>query len=148
MCMFESCSISSMVFWSMLVARAMSVNVTMPTSLLPSVIGSFLTLSLNMSLVASIMSVFGEAVMTFLVIISETLVCLGFLHCSRTLSSRSLSVMMPAIWPLLLSMMRQPILCLFNSWTASWTVASPCSVMTFLIMSFSMFIGGALPSAW
>lgn len=33
----------------------------------------------------------------------------------------------------------QPILCLFKSCTASWTVASSCSVTTFRIMSFSTF---------
>ena len=113
---------SCMVLSSMLVALAMSVNVTMPTSLLPSVIGSFFTLSLNMSLVASKASMSGVPVMTFLVMISVTLVCLGFLHCSRTRSSRSRSVTMPMILSLL-SMMREPILCLFKSCTASWTVA-------------------------
>ncbi len=122
MCMFESCSMSSMVFWSMLVALAMSVNVTMPTSLLFCVIGSFLTLSLNISRVASKTSILGVPVMTLRVMISVTLVCLGFLHCSKTLSSKSRSVMIPWIWSLL-SMMRQPILCLFRSCTASWTVA-------------------------
>ena len=122
MCMFESCSMSPMVLWSMLVALAMSVNVTMPTSLLFSVIGNFLTLSLNINLVASKTSMLGVPVMTFRVMTSVTRVCLGFLHCSRTLSSRSRSVMIPWICSLL-NTMRQPILCLFRSCTASWTVA-------------------------
>jgi hypothetical protein len=56
-----------------------------------------LTLSLNMSLVASRASMSGVPVMTFRVMISVTRVCLGFLHCSRTLSSRSRSVMIPCI---------------------------------------------------
>lgn len=97
MCMFESCSMSSMVFWSMLVALAISVNVTMPTSRLFSVIGSFLTLSLNISRVASKTSILGVPVITFRVMTSVTRVCLGFLHCSRTLSRRSLSVNIPWI---------------------------------------------------
>ena len=136
--MFESCWISSMVFWSMLVERAMSVNVIMPTSLLPSVIGSFFTLSLNISLVASRVSMFGVPVMTFLVMISETRVSLGFLHFSRTRSSRSLSVMIPAI-SLSWTMTRHPILCLLSSCTASWTDAFIGRVTTFLVMSFSIF---------
>jgi hypothetical protein len=37
-------------------------------------------------------------------------------------------------------------LCLFNSCTASWTVPFPCRVMTFLIMSLSMFSVGHLLS--
>ncbi len=132
---------SCMVLSSMLVALAMSVNVTMPTILLPSVIGSFLTLSLNMSRVASKTSMSGVPVMTLRVMISVTLVCLGFLHCSRTLWRRSLSVKIPMILSLL-SMMRQPILCLFRSCTASWTVACSCRVTTFRIMSFSTFTRG------
>jgi len=70
--MFESCSINSMVFSSMLVARAMSVRVTIPTNRFPSVIGSFFTLSLNINRVASRVSMSGVPVITCLVITSDT----------------------------------------------------------------------------
>lgn len=64
-------------FLSTIVARAMSVRVTIPTGRFRFIMGSFLTLFLNMVSVASLSSMSGFPVITCLVIISETLVFLG-----------------------------------------------------------------------
>jgi hypothetical protein len=72
MCRLESFSTSSIVSSSTLVARAMSVRVTMPTSLFPSTIGSYFVLFLNIRLVASGISMSDVPVMMWLLIASKT----------------------------------------------------------------------------